>query len=444
MPQIFNNAVMTNAGKALLSKEIAGECMIQITRMAVGSGVYTNPEKAVDALQELTALKNEVQSTGLSALKRIDHTSVLVSGVFANDADDASDVDYHMNEIGLFAQEKGNKNTEILYSIAVVSAEEGEIMPASNGKNPIRIIQDWIVTVSNSDNATIESLPDGAFAMAADVGNVDELDTTEKGSVVDAINETLRLLIVTDTKGILGKINAEVEAQDLLDGIANQVKEELLSKTGDSAKNTITFTSGDGDTETADQWTDVPQIESGEKHKSLFGKISTMFKNVRYLYNVLGSEDISQLGDGNVTGIVAALKQTAFLNPTNNLLATIAGTSLDAVQGSVLKNGQDDLQNQITQINSDLSKSNLLNAYYDTGVAGDIDPHISDLAFIREKGSSIVGHSNKLLNIGYWIDVLTISNRMFNRASQIAIGEKGIATRSLSHESNKWSEWRIL
>ena len=41
MPQIFNNAVMTDNGRALLSKEIAGECMIQITRMSIGSGVYT-------------------------------------------------------------------------------------------------------------------------------------------------------------------------------------------------------------------------------------------------------------------------------------------------------------------------------------------------------------------------------------------------------------------
>lgn len=38
MPQIFNDAVMTNDGKALLSREIAGECMIQITRMAAGNG----------------------------------------------------------------------------------------------------------------------------------------------------------------------------------------------------------------------------------------------------------------------------------------------------------------------------------------------------------------------------------------------------------------------
>lgn len=244
MPQIFNNAVMTAAGKALLSREMAGECMIQITRMAIGSGVYADTEKTPDFLQEMTGLKNEMQSTGLSSLKRHDKTSVMVSGVFTNDNVDTA---YHINEIGLFAQERDKKGTEVLYSVAVITGQEGEIMPASEGKNPVRIIQDWIVTVSNSASVTIESLPDGAFAMASDVGNVDELDTQAGENLVSAINETLRRLIVTDTGGILGKKNAEVEMQDILDEIVDRVMEKLLLKTGDSAENTVTFESSDSE-----------------------------------------------------------------------------------------------------------------------------------------------------------------------------------------------------
>lgn len=307
MPQIFNDAVMTNDGKALLSREIAGECMIQITRMAAGNGIYEESEKTIEELQARTALKNEVQSTGLSALKRIDRTSILVSGVFTNDTVETA---YHINEIGLFAQEKGSKGTEVLYSIAVVAEREGEIMPASEGKNPVRIIQDWIVTVSSSANATIESLPDGAFAMAADVGNTDELDTKEKKNLVSAVNETLRRLIVTDTSGVLGKKDAEVEAQELLDEIADKVMEKLLLKTGDSADNTVDFESGDN--ADARSWTDVEVMDKKEKHKSLFSKISTMFKNVRYLYRLLGTTDISVIKNGTVTGILNELKQVAF------------------------------------------------------------------------------------------------------------------------------------
>ena len=197
MPQIFNNAVMTDNGRALLSKEIAGECMIQITRMSIGSGVYTAAEKDPDTLQKMTALKNEMQSTGLSSLKRQDNTSVIVTGIFTNDNLETA---YNINEIGLYAQEKGNRSTEILYSVAVIAEEQGEIMPAGEGKNPVRIIQDWVVSVANSANATIEYLPDGAFAMASQVGNVDDLNTKAKENLVDAANELLENTITNNKR----------------------------------------------------------------------------------------------------------------------------------------------------------------------------------------------------------------------------------------------------
>lgn len=197
MPQIFNNAVMTDNGRALLSKEIAGECMIQITRMSIGSGAYTAAEKDPNTLQKMTALKNEMQSTGLSSLKRQDNISVIVTGIFTNDNLETA---YNINEIGLYAQEKGNRSTEILYSVAVIAEEQGEIMPASEGKNPVRIIQDWVVTVANSANATIEYLPDGAFAMASQVGNVDDLNTKAKENLVDAANELLENTIANNKK----------------------------------------------------------------------------------------------------------------------------------------------------------------------------------------------------------------------------------------------------
>lgn len=76
-----------------------------------------------------------------------------------------------------------------------------------------------------------------------------------------------------------------------------------LSKTGDSKDNTASFTSADSTTEPS--WTDVPKLESGEKHSLIFNKISTMFKNIRYLYNILGTTDISAIGDGTATGAIA-------------------------------------------------------------------------------------------------------------------------------------------
>lgn len=185
MPQIFNAAVMTNGGAALLNKAIAGECEIQITRMATGSGTYIEAEKDILSLQKRASLKHEEQSAAISSLTVETETSVLSKAVFTNDTLAAA---YHINEIGLFAQEKGVEDTEVLYSIAVVSEDEGEIMPISNGKNPVRIIQSWAVTVSNSAQVTLNLLSDDAFALVADLGQLNQLTTGDKTSVVAAIN----------------------------------------------------------------------------------------------------------------------------------------------------------------------------------------------------------------------------------------------------------------
>lgn len=77
-----------------------------------------------------------------------------------------------------------------------------------------------------------------------------------------------------------------------------------LPEDGDSAENTVTFETADA--AEANAWTDVDVLVSGEKHSSIFNKVSTMFKNVRYLYKMLGTTDISAIGGGTVTGAIAS------------------------------------------------------------------------------------------------------------------------------------------
>ena len=78
----------------------------------------------------------------------------------------------------------------------------------------------------------------------------------------------------------------------------------FLPLDGDSKENTVTFESRDA--AEANVWTDVGVLASGEKHSSIFNKVSTMFKNVRYLYKMLGTTDISAIGGGTVTGAIAS------------------------------------------------------------------------------------------------------------------------------------------
>lgn len=78
--------------------------------------------------------------------------------------------------------------------------------------------------------------------------------------------------------------------QDAIDSILTQ----------DSKNNTVTFTSEDDLSPTS--WTDLPLLASGEKHQSIFNKISIAIKNIRWLWSKIGNTDISSIGDGTLTG----------------------------------------------------------------------------------------------------------------------------------------------
>lgn len=67
----------------------------------------------------------------------------------------------------------------------------------------------------------------------------------------------------------------------------------------------VSFTSTDTNDANASQWTSVAKLVSGETHKSIFNKLSTMFKNLRYLYKLLGTTNISAIGGGTVTGAIS-------------------------------------------------------------------------------------------------------------------------------------------
>lgn len=85
-----------------------------------------------------------------------------------------------------------------------------------------------------------------------------------------------------------------------------------LSIGGDSKDNIVTFESGDVMNPTAPA--DVALITSGEAHKSLFNKLSTMARNVRYLLKMFGNIDISSIADGTVTGAINAINTGLFEN----------------------------------------------------------------------------------------------------------------------------------
>lgn len=183
MPQPFNNAVMTNAGAALLTRAQAGEIKIQFTRIATGNGSYTADEKTLARLQQATKLKSLKNSYPLSDIDVFSDHSVKVTALITNQ-DPVSkrtlvSAGYYINEMGLYAKPQGAADSqEVLYSIVVTAGTNGDFMPPYNGYNPAQITQDYFATVNNSTQVTINTA--GAALLAEDANKLRDDSTHMK------------------------------------------------------------------------------------------------------------------------------------------------------------------------------------------------------------------------------------------------------------------------
>ena len=76
------------------------------------------------------------------------------------------------------------------------------------------------------------------------------------------------------------------------------------NKDADTSESIVNFVSADSATGDS---TAPDILTSGERHKSIFNKISILFKNVRWLLSKMGTTDIASVGDGTVTGALSTL-----------------------------------------------------------------------------------------------------------------------------------------
>lgn len=131
------------------------------------------------------------------------------------------------------------------------------------------------------------------------------LDITENNIVSDAQSTEITLSLYNQ---MVNKVNEEITRAKAAESSLDSAK---LAKTGDSQNNTVTFTSGDAADSSVSRttgWSAVAALTSGLTHSALFNRISTMMKNVRYLYKLIGTTDISSLSTaGTVTGAISKL-----------------------------------------------------------------------------------------------------------------------------------------
>lgn len=153
MAGIFNEAVLTKKGIALLAKAQAGRCAISLTKAATGSGSYASSED----LTARTTLKSQKQTFPLVMVKTQNETNVYVKFIITNkpDTGDPLGTGYYVKEVGLFATDPDDG--EILYAIATAVTDQWDYMPSYNNLLPSTITMEFLTEVANAENVTIEA-----------------------------------------------------------------------------------------------------------------------------------------------------------------------------------------------------------------------------------------------------------------------------------------------
>jgi len=168
--------VMTDAGLSLMSDLIENEDSIEFVSLTVGDGSYTTAEKTFSNLKTKTALKSLKETYGISRGERTSAETVrLVSNIANYDPATGTPLfaeGFYVNEIGVMAKPKSGGAT-VLFAISVTTEEQGDYLPHYEGTNPVEMIQDILVKISNQASVTF-TYSESAFALAADLADTAE------------------------------------------------------------------------------------------------------------------------------------------------------------------------------------------------------------------------------------------------------------------------------
>ena len=100
---------------------------------------------------------------------------------------------------------------------------------------------------------------------------------------------------------------------------------------------TGTFTGTSNDASSPSSWTSVALLVSGETNGSIFTKISSMFKNIRYLYDKLGGSDLDQSSGSIIQQLGELYNGKADINHTHDVATTAAAGFMPVLDGDSTK-----------------------------------------------------------------------------------------------------------
>lgn len=144
----FKNTVITDKGRSLMAKIVAGAATPQFTKIRTSD--YQYPEST--NFESLTSMNNIKQTVDVASVTKLNVSTVNVSGAITNIGLASG---YYVRNIGLYALDP--IEGEILYSIT--PAIIADWMPPTGGSAISSIMVDLETTVSNSDNVSLEVNP---------------------------------------------------------------------------------------------------------------------------------------------------------------------------------------------------------------------------------------------------------------------------------------------
>ena len=212
---IYNSAVITNTGQALLAQSVAGNDLKFTT---VKTSNYTYPSGT--SLADLTTLTGIKQSKNITGANVYNSRVIKVSAMVDNAGVTA---EYSINTIGVYA----TIGTAAEQLFAVITAQEADKMPAFNSR-PYSYIYDLNMTMQGAANITV-TVNNAGFVNINDLNNA--LDGVND-SITD-LDETVNDRIDTLSSSVDTRISALNDAITSLQVVAgNNPNFDNLTTTG--------------------------------------------------------------------------------------------------------------------------------------------------------------------------------------------------------------------
>ena len=153
----FNSHIITNAGRNLLARALAGEGKIIFTKAAFGD------QKHSGNLREVTELKNKKLDLNVMNIRNDNGTAILTVQISNENVEQS----FQTEEFGVYAKIEGDI-TEILYSYT--TAVSADTFPNNRLGKTYESIQDIYMAISSDIEAEIY-VRDGVIYLTRDIAN---------------------------------------------------------------------------------------------------------------------------------------------------------------------------------------------------------------------------------------------------------------------------------